>query len=187
MQDIIDLLVDTIGKENQLLLSALNSEVFYWYTSEYEQCPAACSVNVQYRKRDVRCVDTKGYTVSDEKCNDEVPTSSRVCPVNQCECRCVHGTPDVGADCPIDDFHSCASCDIGYRLIGNRCSPVSCQALHVPNGEVSFSNSVGEFRVLEHGSRASYSCRSGFQLVGFSSLECIDGNWNESPPLCEED
>jgi len=186
VRDITGSLVETLLKENQLLLSALNPEVFFWNTSKYEECPEACSVNVQYVKRDVRCVDDGGYTVIDEKCTGEMPTSSRTCPVNQCKCGCVHGTPDVGADCPFEAFHSCASCDAGYKLFGNQCSPVSCHALHILNGEVSFSDPEGEFRVLEQGSLASYSCGSGFELVGSSSLECVDGNWSGSPPLCKE-
>jgi len=41
---------------------------------------------------------------------------------------------------------------------------------------------------IEHGSRALYKCKDGYQLAGGTSniTECYYGNWTGIPPVCQE-
>ena len=39
---------------------------------------------------------------------------------------------------------------------------------------------------MEHGSRALYKCKDGFQLAGSNVTECNYGNWSGLPPTCQE-
>lgn len=39
---------------------------------------------------------------------------------------------------------------------------------------------------MEHGSRALYKCKDGFQLGGSNVTECNYGNWSGLPPACQE-
>lgn len=40
---------------------------------------------------------------------------------------------------------------------------------------------------IEHGSRALFKCKDGFQLVGPTNVtECYYGNWTGEPPACQE-
>ena len=39
---------------------------------------------------------------------------------------------------------------------------------------------------IEHGTRALFKCKDGFQLVGPNTTECMYGNWSEAMPVCQE-
>ena len=59
-------------------------------------------------------------------------------------------------------------------------SVVQCDPLVNPdNGQVSVSSN-------DFGSDASYSCDTGYNLVGTSAVTCqADQQWSGSPPTCE--
>ena len=88
------------------------------------------------------------------------------------------------------------TCNSGYTLVGGEtrtcqndgtwsgsaptCTRVVCSNLPSPaNGQVSFSSG------LAVGSRATYTCSSGYVLVGEESRTCqADGNWSGRAPIC---
>ena len=88
------------------------------------------------------------------------------------------------------------TCNSGYTLVGGEtrtcqndgtwsgsaptCTRVVCSNLPSPaNGQVSFSSG------LAVGSRATYTCSSGYVLVGEESRTCqSDGNWSGRAPIC---
>ena len=88
------------------------------------------------------------------------------------------------------------SCNSGYKLVGQStrtcqnngkwsgdaptCTQIVCSNLpNPPNGRVSLSTGVFI------GSRATYTCDSGYSLVGGSTRVCQnDGNWSGRPPIC---
>ncbi|XP_077489118.1 sushi, von Willebrand factor type A, EGF and pentraxin domain-containing protein 1-like isoform X2 [Amblyomma americanum] len=87
-------------------------------------------------------------------------------------------------------------CNKGYRLEGEanlycqfdaqwnapkpECHIVECGTLDdIPNGYVKFSGTA-------FGSKADYSCKRGFSLVGSATRTCgAYGRWTDEPPLCE--
>ena len=67
-----------------------------------------------------------------------------------------------------------------YVSISTATTPVdNCPDLTAPtNGVVSFSATTP-------GSSATYTCNTGYQLVGTSSRTCqSDGTWSDSDPTC---
>jgi len=38
----------------------------------------------------------------------------------------------------------------------------------------------------DHGMKARFACRDGFQMVGNPVIECKYGKWIGEPPICEE-
>ncbi|XP_052808433.1 E-selectin-like isoform X2 [Mya arenaria] len=89
------------------------------------------------------------------------------------------------------------SCNSGFMLVGDStrtceasgvwngseptCQQVDCGSLSNPaNGQVSFLATT-------EGSTATYSCNSGFMLVGDSTRTCeASGVWNGSEPTCQQ-
>jgi len=89
------------------------------------------------------------------------------------------------------------SCDTGYRLTGSKtrtcqadgtwnltdptCTIVDCGALTDPaNGSVSASPTT-------YGSTGTYTCQTGFGLVGTSPRTCqADGTWSDAAPTCNQ-
>ena len=72
-------------------------------------------------------------------------------------------------------------CLAGYE--GTNCDiPISCGPLSNPaNGAVSYSTTT-------YGSTATYSCDTGYTLVGDATRTCqADGTWSGSEPVCSED
>ena len=54
----------------------------------------------------------------------------------------------------------------------------SCPSLKAPSSGQITTSSDGEF--------AFFSCRRGFIIRGSDVLQCINGEWNASPPSCRE-
>ena len=89
------------------------------------------------------------------------------------------------------------SCDTGYNLLGSKtrtcqadgtwnaaeptCTIVDCGALTDPaNGSVSASPTT-------YGSIATYTCQTGYGLVGTSPRTCqADGTWSDTAPTCSQ-
>jgi len=89
------------------------------------------------------------------------------------------------------------SCDTGYNLLGSKtrtcqadgtwnaaeptCTIVDCGALTSPaNGSVSASPTT-------YGSTATYTCQTGYGLVGTSPRTCqADGTWSDAAPVCSQ-
>jgi len=44
----------------------------------------------------------------------------------------------------------------------------------------------GEVFIIEGGRRAIYACKQNYIISGSYSLECVNGKWNTSPPICEQ-
>ena len=83
---------------------------------------------------------------------------------------------------PVMTLYTCArsnfyESDIIHSLV------VSCDALTDPaNGQVSHSN------ITTFGQTATYSCDTGYNLVGSSTRTCqADGMWSENAPTCNSE
>ncbi|XP_053247172.1 P-selectin isoform X3 [Podarcis raffonei] len=92
------------------------------------------------------------------------------------------------------------SCSAGFQLLGSemldctaqgrwteqlpQCQAVRCPSLQTPdNGKGNCSHPYGRFA---YHSSCTFSCNSGFELVGSEELECTDqGNWSRDVPICE--
>ncbi|XP_058030532.1 P-selectin isoform X3 [Ahaetulla prasina] len=92
------------------------------------------------------------------------------------------------------------SCNAGFQLVGQAtldctalgnwtqempsCKAVQCPPLKNPeNGKENCSNPYGHFAYY---SSCTFSCNSGFELVGSEKLNCTDqGNWTGDTPICE--
>ncbi|KAM8805385.1 P-selectin-like [Eudromia elegans] len=92
------------------------------------------------------------------------------------------------------------SCQSGFELTGTtsrectamgtwsgdppHCEALACPVLGAPDwGELSCSHPHGNF---SFGSTCTFSCRSGFELMGTASRECMaTGTWSGDPPHCE--
>ncbi|XP_067863615.1 C4b-binding protein alpha chain-like isoform X2 [Heptranchias perlo] len=89
-------------------------------------------------------------------------------------------------------------CDEGYQMVGRpyrfctadgwdgqvpTCEPIICPDLPpISNGTVS--SPVGEFWTF--GMIATYSCDSGYSLIGAGSIACTKtGKWDKDPPTCK--
>jgi hypothetical protein len=75
-------------------------------------------------------------------------------------------------------FDHC-DCDPGWT--GETCgTEVDCGAPQPPaNGGVAYTTTT-------HGSTATYSCDSGYDLVGSATVTCqTDGTWSDAPPSCD--
>ena len=61
---------------------------------------------------------------------------------------------------------------------------VTCQALILPNGEVSYNTSAVDERYILY-TKASFTCNSGFSVSGshFSICQTL-GIWNPQIPTC---
>ena len=44
----------------------------------------------------------------------------------------------------------------------------------------------GEMFIIDAGRRAIYTCRPNYIISGSYSLECVNGKWNNSPPICKK-
>ena len=54
----------------------------------------------------------------------------------------------------------------------------TCPVIDIANGMVSFTGTSLE-------DTATYSCKTGFELVGASVLNCLSGGrWDNPPPVC---
>ncbi|XP_019857184.1 PREDICTED: uncharacterized protein LOC100638611 isoform X7 [Amphimedon queenslandica] len=89
------------------------------------------------------------------------------------------------------------SCESGFNLAGVAertclssgnwsgdppfCKIVNCNELIVDSEELSVS-----YNSTSYNSTATYSCESGFNLVGFAERTCLSsGNWSRDPPYCQ--
>ncbi|XP_019857191.1 PREDICTED: uncharacterized protein LOC100638611 isoform X14 [Amphimedon queenslandica] len=89
------------------------------------------------------------------------------------------------------------SCESGFNLVGATkrtclnsgnwsgdppsCEIVNCSELIVDSEELSVS-----YNSTTYNSTATYSCESGFNLVGATKRTCLNsGNWSGDPPSCE--
>ncbi|XP_072018398.1 uncharacterized protein [Amphiura filiformis] len=93
-----------------------------------------------------------------------------------CDPVCVNGVCAEGNNCV---------CQTGYA--GYRCqTQITCSSLQLANGNVPLKNIHGV------GSQVTCSCKSGYRLVGMSTLTCnlVTDNyaiWSPQPPICIEE
>ncbi|NXA34139.1 LYAM3 protein, partial [Eudromia elegans] len=121
------------------------------------------------------------------------------CPVlgapdwGELSCSHPHGNFSFGSTCTF-------SCRSGFELMGTasrecmatgtwsgdppHCEATRCPTLIAPSmGDVACSHPHGNF---SFGSTCTFSCRSGFELMGTASRECTaTGTWSGDPPHCE--
>jgi hypothetical protein len=75
-------------------------------------------------------------------------------------------------------------CDVDERWNGPppRCEPILCpNAPTIPNGVVTISANLTVF-----GTKASYTCLSGYELIGDKTLTCNKaGYWDGQVPFCK--
>ena len=61
---------------------------------------------------------------------------------------------------------------------------VTCEALILPNGEVSYNASAVDGRYIMY-TNASFTCNSGYSVNGFQFSICQTmGTWNPQTPTC---
>ncbi|KFO72377.1 P-selectin, partial [Cuculus canorus] len=121
------------------------------------------------------------------------------CPVlsvpdqGQLNCSHLHWDFSFGSTCAF-------SCRTGFALMGPEsrectatgtwtgdsphCEAITCPALSAPDrGELNCSHLHGDFAF---GSTCTFSCQTGFALVGSESRECMaTGTWSGNTPCCE--
>ena len=62
--------------------------------------------------------------------------------------------------------------------------PVTCDALNLANGYVSYNQSVVGERYPFY-TKASFSCNEGYSRSGNGQITCqTSGSWNMDPPVC---
>ncbi|NXM97012.1 LYAM3 protein, partial [Sylvia borin] len=139
------------------------------------------------------CTATGTWTADSPRCE------AIACPVlsapdhGELNCSHLHGNFTFGSTCAF-------SCQKGFALMGpesrectatgswtgdaTRCEAISCPVLSAPDhGEMHCSHLHGNFT---YGSTCSFSCQTGFALVGLQSCECTAmGTWTGDTPHCE--
>ncbi|XP_036613078.1 C4b-binding protein beta chain [Trichosurus vulpecula] len=87
-------------------------------------------------------------------------------------------------------------CDVGYILKGSNWS--QCQKDHTwsPPLPMCITGQCespkrpkhGHFKARDFnsGSNITFRCDVGYQLIGAQSLQCMDGEWSDEIPICEE-
>ncbi|NXK65975.1 LYAM3 protein, partial [Sylvietta virens] len=129
-----------------------------------------------------------------------IPTCTAItCPVlrapdrGELNCSHLHGDFTFGSTCAF-------SCQTGFALMGPEsrectamgtwtgdaphCEAIVCPGLRAPDqGEMQCSHLHGNFTF---GSTCSFSCQTGFVLMGLESRECTaTGTWTGDTPQCE--
>jgi hypothetical protein len=104
---------------------------------------------------------TKSHCGTCDACPTRENTSSILCTNGECIYKCING----------------------YYDAVNSCAPVDCGKPASPsNGSVKTSNGT------TYGKQASYSCSSGYSLVGNNTATCqAGGTWSGSTPSCTRD
>ncbi|KAL1513275.1 hypothetical protein ABEB36_002702 [Hypothenemus hampei] len=106
--------------------------------------------------------------------NDTAPTSTVV----------THGevlTVDCDTSYEFLSIHSEVSCNNGTWTQMPKCEPAKCQ--HLPKSPRHGMVSAPE---MNHGMKAKFRCKDGYELKGHEFMECSFGNWTGTPPRCEE-
>ncbi|XP_053928949.1 P-selectin isoform X3 [Cuculus canorus] len=139
------------------------------------------------------CTATRTWTGDTPRCE------AITCPVlsvpdqGQLNCSHLHWDFSFGSTCAF-------SCRTGFALMGPEsrectatgtwtgdsphCEAITCPALSAPDrGELNCSHLHGDFAF---GSTCTFSCQTGFALVGSESRECMaTGTWSGNTPCCE--
>ena len=64
---------------------------------------------------------------------------------------------------------------------------VTCEALNLENGEVTYNESVVSNRGYPFGTMASFTCNCGYSLSELEPVTCrIFGHWCWEPPTCNQ-
>ncbi|KFZ56718.1 P-selectin, partial [Antrostomus carolinensis] len=141
----------------------------------------------------LRCLPSQQWSA-------ETPTCTAItCPVlsapdqGEMNCSHLHGDFTFGSTCSF-------SCQTGFTLMGPesrectatgtwtgdspRCEAITCPVLSAPDrGEMNCSHLHGDFAF---GSACSFSCQTGFALMGPDSRECTaTGTWTGGAPQCK--
>ncbi|KAM4896003.1 P-selectin-like isoform 6-T11 [Sylvia borin] len=157
-------------------------------------CAFSCQKGFVLMGSDSRkCTATGTWTGDAPRC-EAVKCSALTTPkMGQAACSHLHGDFTFGSTCAF-------SCQTGFVLMGpesrectatgswtgdaTRCEAISCPVLSAPDqGEMHCSHLHGNFT---YGSTCSFSCQTGFALVGLQSCECTAmGTWTGDTPHCE--
>ncbi|KAM4896006.1 E-selectin-like isoform 8-T14 [Sylvia borin] len=157
-------------------------------------CAFSCQKGFALMGSDSRkCTATGTWTGDAPRC-EAVKCSALTTPkMGQAACSHLHGDFTFGSTCAF-------SCQTGFVLMGpesrectatgswtgdaTRCEAISCPVLSAPDqGEMHCSHLHGNFT---YGSTCSFSCQTGFALVGLQSCECTAmGTWTGDTPHCE--
>ncbi|NXO33995.1 LYAM3 protein, partial [Locustella ochotensis] len=139
------------------------------------------------------CTATGTWTSDTPRCEAITCPGLSAPEKGEMHCSHLHGNFAFGSTCAF-------SCQTGFALVGpesrectatgtwtgdaTRCEAVSCPGLSAPDqGEMHCSHLHGNFT---YGSTCSFSCQTGFALVGLQSCECTAmGTWTGVTPHCE--
>lgn len=106
--------------------------------------------------------------------NDTAPTSTVV----------QHGealTVDCEKDYEFLPSTSPVTCNNGTWTQIPKCEPARCK--HLPK---SPKNGMVIAPRMDHGMKARFKCKDGFEMVGYPLVTCSFGNWTGEIPKCEE-
>lgn len=73
------------------------------------------------------------------------------------------------------------TCNNGTWTQIPKCEPARCK--HLPKYP---KNGMVIAPKMEHGMKARFKCKDGYQLKGNEFIECSFGNWTGEQPKCEE-
>ncbi|XP_062437385.1 P-selectin-like isoform X3 [Rhea pennata] len=139
------------------------------------------------------CTATGDWTGQPPQCEAIKCPALAVPAIGHATCSHLHGNFSFGSTCTF-------SCQTGFVLTGpqsrectatgdwtgqlTQCKVVTCPVLSAPDqGELSCSHLHGNF---SFGSTCTFSCQTGFTLMGSQSRECTTtGDWTGQPPQCE--
>ncbi|XP_064003216.1 complement factor H isoform X3 [Pogoniulus pusillus] len=87
--------------------------------------------------------------------------------------------------CPSAESTKLATCVSGKWLPEIECADLFSAETTMcpPPPQVPDAQEITTGRNYKNGSKISFSCREGFQLIGASEITCIEGKW-QSPPYC---
>ncbi|XP_050756933.1 P-selectin [Gymnogyps californianus] len=157
-------------------------------------CAFSCQTGFALMGPETReCTATGTWTGDAPRCE------AIACPVlsapdrGELNCSHLHGDFAFGSTCAF-------SCQTGFALMGPetrectargtwtgdapRCEAIKCSALAIPKmGQAACSHLHGDFAF---GSTCTFSCQTGFVLMGPESRECTaTGTWTGDSPRCE--
>ncbi|XP_069718571.1 P-selectin-like isoform X2 [Phaenicophaeus curvirostris] len=175
--------------QGELNCSHLHGEFTFGSTCTFSCQTGFALMGVERRE----CTATGTWTGDAPQCK------ATACPVlsapdqGELNCSHLHGEFTFGSTCTF-------SCQTGFALMGverrectatgtwtgdaPQCKAIACPVLNAPDhGELNCSHLHGEFTF---GSTCTFSCQTGFALMGMESRECMaTGSWTGDAPRCE--
>ena len=96
----------------------------------------------------------------------------------------VEGAALLGGDAELDFTYHFANAQ-EKEWMQSRANAVSEIAEFRSMAVVDNGDQTGDTSPYYHGETVSYTCNTGYTLVGSSQIYCTDGNWNDTVPECK--